>query len=86
MEFIRRILAAEPAVFIGFVSASVALLAVFGFTVEDAKVDAILDAVPLALGLLATIFGTRQSVFSGKTHLADITAAYEAGLRDSLPD
>lgn len=86
MEFIRRILAAEPVVFINLVAAVAAVLAVVGIQIPDATLNQIKDVIVAGFAFLTVIFGARQSVFSPNTHLEELTAAYEAGARDALPD
>lgn len=67
MDFLRRLLEAEPAVVIATVTSVLALAVNFGLPLTGVQVDSIVQAVANLLLLAGTIAGIRQSVYAPDT-------------------
>lgn len=67
MEFLRRLLASEPAIVISVVAAGLALAVAFGVHISDAQADAIKNFVTAVLAFAAAVTGIRQTVYAPAT-------------------
>jgi len=67
MDFLRRLLDAEPAVVIATVTSVLALAVNFGLPLTGVQADSIVQAVANILLLLGAVLGIRESVYAPDT-------------------
>jgi hypothetical protein len=82
MDFLRRLLEAEPTVVIGTLTSLLALAVNFGLPITGVQVDSIVQLVSNLLLLGGAVLAIRQSVYAPDTTQAIANRAAETGNTD----